>query len=59
MRGSASMICDEHAKPVTLNDVRSFLRAMRSVGLVTCDEDAFEAIVETIYVYGMRSISAE
>jgi len=29
------------------------------VGLVTCDGDAFETIVETIYVYGMRSISAE
>lgn len=57
MRGSASMICDERAKPA--NEVGSFLRAMRSVGLVTCDGDAFETIVETIYVYGMRSISAE
>ncbi|CAM0124576.1 hypothetical protein SMG44B_50268 [Stenotrophomonas maltophilia] len=59
MRGSASMICDEHAKPVTWNEVRSVLRAMRNVGLVTCDEDAFETIVEATYVYGMRSISAE
>jgi len=59
MRGSASMICDEHAKPVTWNEVRSFLRATQSVGLGTCDEDAFEIIVETTYVYGMRSISAE
>ncbi|CAM0124082.1 conserved hypothetical protein [Stenotrophomonas geniculata] len=59
MRGSASMICDEHAKPVTWNEVRSFLRAVRSVGLVTCDEDAIEIIVETTYVYGMRPISAE
>ncbi|KAB7628896.1 hypothetical protein [Stenotrophomonas rhizophila] len=50
---------DEHAKLVIKNEVRSFLRAMRNVGLVTYDEDAFETIVEATYIYGMRSISAE
>lgn len=50
---------DEHAKLVIKNEVRSFLRAMRNVGLVTYEEDAFETIVEATYVYGMRSISAE
>jgi hypothetical protein len=50
---------DEHAKLVIRNEIRSFLRAMRDVGLVTYDESAFETLVEATYIYGMRSISAE
>lgn len=50
---------DEHAKLVIRNEVRSFLRAMRTVGLVTYEESSFETIVEAIYTYGMRSISAD
>ena len=49
---------DEHSKLVIRNEIRAFLRAMRNVGLVDYEEEAFETIVEATYTYGMRSISA-
>ncbi|AEO42222.1 hypothetical protein [Xanthomonas euvesicatoria] len=35
-----------------------FLRAMQQVGLIGFEESSFEAIVDAVYQYGMRTITA-
>jgi|GEM_PF-1544352 len=54
----APELYSEHAKLVIHNEVASFLRAMQQVGLIGFEESAFDTIVDTVYQYGMRTITA-
>ena len=51
-------IYSEHAKLVIRNEVTAFLRAMKQVGLISYEETAFDTIVDAVYLYGARTISA-
>lgn len=51
-------LIDAHAKLVIRNEIAAFMRAMRSVELIDYDDSAFETIVDAIYQYGARTISA-
>ncbi|MBB4724461.1 MULTISPECIES: hypothetical protein [Xanthomonas] len=54
----APELYSEHAKLVIHNEVASFLRAMQQVGLIGFEESSFETIVDAVYQYGMRTITA-
>ncbi|QIE18955.1 hypothetical protein [Xanthomonas oryzae] len=54
----APELYSEHAKSVIRNEVVSFLRAMQRVGLIGFEESSFETVVDAVYQYGMRTITA-